>query len=545
MDSKTCTDDARRWTVTWIFLGCWTILLAAGRDRFFHDPGTLWHIVVGESILHSGKLIETDSFSFTQAGAPWIAQQWLGECLLALLHRFGGLDTVLLGTVTVLAWFLTWIAQRLMSAGFHPLVAVLLTALGVMASAYHFHPRPHLATIALLAWTFGQLCDFEAGRIGFQQLLWLVPIYIVWANIHGGMVCGVATLAVAGCGWSVSQWLQGAGPLHSISRSSAFFVLTLACGLAALVNPYGVRLVHTWVQLISSAVLPRLIDEHAPLLSSRTALPVFVLAAVYGTVLLGTAGHRPRFTWLLPLLWLFFACTRSRNGPLFAVTAVLAVGEMAAHSRVFPWLVTWGGSLYRVRIPSFAQPAAARSSAGIPVDHPAPLGVRSAPLGPGLPLHRARAWPALLLLAGLVSAAAILQGAGIYVPVIGACWARLDPSHWPVELLSELRNYQRSHADGTPVFNDMLFGGFLIYETPGLRVFIDDRCELYGDRGLLDYAQACVEDPGKIECWRKQYGFELALVVKDSAFDHYLGQAPGWSLIRAAEPAVLYQWAVP
>jgi hypothetical protein len=45
------------------------------------------------------------------------------------------------------------------------------------------------------------------------------------------------------------------------------------------------------------------------------------------------------------------------------------------------------------------------------------------------------------------------------------------------------RTYEGEHPDGTPIFNEVLFGGFLIYLTLGLRVFIDDRCELYGYAG--------------------------------------------------------------
>src|SRR5262249_41385486 len=94
-------------------------------------------------------------------------------------------------------------------------------------------------------------------------------------------------------------------------------------------------------------------------------------------------------------------------------------------------------------------------------------------------------------------------------------------------------------------FNEMLFGGFLIYYTPGLRVFIDDRCELYGDQGLLDYADACFRDPAAIERWRQAYGFDTALAIKDSAFDHYFQNAPGWRLTQRTESGSLYAWRGP
>src|SRR6266540_6919888 len=141
-------------TETVIFLGIWLALMLAGRSRLFLDPGALWHIVVGQHILFGEGLPHTDIFTCTFAGKPWIAQQWLGECVLALLHQLGGLDTVLLATVCLLAALFTWLGHRLLRAGMHPLIAVLVVALAVLASSYHFHTNPHIITIALMGWTF-------------------------------------------------------------------------------------------------------------------------------------------------------------------------------------------------------------------------------------------------------------------------------------------------------------------------------------------------------------------------------------------------------
>jgi len=142
---------------------------------------------------------------------------------------------------------------------------------------------------------------------------------------------------------------------------------------------------------------------------------------------------------------------------------------------------------------------------------------------------------------GVVLTALVLQVAGVRVPVLGHGWATLDRRYWPVELLPELRAYEREHPDGTPVFNEMLFGGFLIYHTPRLRVFIDDRCELYGDDGLLAYAEALERDPAQLDRWARDFGFDLALTETGSAFDRYLRQARGWALVRETPAASLYR----
>ena len=104
---------------TGIFLGIWLVLLIGGRSKFLQDPGTFWHTVVGEQMLSTHQLIYHDTFSFTFAGQPWSPHQWLGECIMAALHRLDGLDTLLLATVTVLASLYTWLAHRLIRAGLH------------------------------------------------------------------------------------------------------------------------------------------------------------------------------------------------------------------------------------------------------------------------------------------------------------------------------------------------------------------------------------------------------------------------------------------
>jgi hypothetical protein len=382
--------------------------------------------------------------------------------------------------------------------------------LAVLAAAYHFHPRPHLINLVLLAWTFARLCDFEAGRTSLASLFWLVPLYVLWANVHGGMVGGVATLAAAAAGWGLYRLLGWPSPLAGFRQGVLFAALVAACALTPLLNPYGLALPRVWFALMGSPVLPRVIQEHAPLLAAGpVAGGVLLFALLYLAALAGVWPLRPRVTWLIPLLWFALTWTNIRHGPLFVLTAALAVGEMFPHARWREWLARRGSVTCRLRAPESA-------AAG-------------------------GAWKPALVPAALVLAAAALQAAAVPVPVLGRGWARLDPADSPVELLPELRAYEKASPPATPIFNDMMFSGFLIYYTPGLRVFIDDRCELYGDRWLADYAEAYYHHPERIEPWARRYGFDRALVLPDTAFDRYLRTAPGWAVVRQSPGGVLYR----
>jgi hypothetical protein len=239
---------------------------------------------------------------------------------------------------------------------------------------------------------------------------------------------------------------------------------------------------------------------------------VVAFACIYLAALAGVPWTALRVSWLIPLLWLWQTWTSIRHGPLFAITAGLALAEMLPQVRWMRWLERHGSVTCRIRVPAPA-PASGWRSAWKPV------------LVPGL----------------LVFLTAGLQVAGVRCPVVGAGWARPHDELYPTELLPELRAYERERPRGTPIFNDMLFGGFLIYYTPDLRVFLDDRCELYGDDWLQSCADAFKSHPEQIEQWADQYGFDRALVVPNTMMDDYLAHAPGWTVLRRTSTAVLYR----
>jgi hypothetical protein len=328
---------------TGIFLAIWMVLMVAGRSRLFQDPGTFWHTAVGERLLTTG-FFETDPYSFTRAGETWIPNQWLAECGMALLYRLGQFDSQLLAAATLLAALYTWVAHRLMRGGLHWLLAGFLTALVLGASGLHFHVRPHLATIVLLGVTFALLCDWEAGRIPRNRLLWLLPLFLLWTNLHGGMLGGLMTLGLAVAGWCLGPVLGFDARRLGVREMLFLGALVAGCGLTAFVTPYGPRLFQAWRRILEVSVMPRIIVEHMPLnpFAKPEEWGIVAVAGIYLATLLGTWPRRPRVTWILPLFWLYQAVDRVRHGPLFCLVAMLAVAEMLPYTRWALWLARRG-----------------------------------------------------------------------------------------------------------------------------------------------------------------------------------------------------------
>src|SRR5690242_1345167 len=73
-----------------------------GARTLLTDGDTGWHIRAGDWMLRNGRVPQDDFFSYTRAGEPWIAWEWLAELCMAWLHRWG-MAALVLGMVFVLS----------------------------------------------------------------------------------------------------------------------------------------------------------------------------------------------------------------------------------------------------------------------------------------------------------------------------------------------------------------------------------------------------------------------------------------------------------
>lgn len=480
-----------------VFLGFWLLLMVGGRSKLLRDPGTFWHTTVGEKVLHDG-FFEGDPFTFTHAGARWVPHQWLGEVAMALAHRAGWFDAYVLLAASVLAALFTWLTVRLFRTGLHPVPAVLIVLVAFAAGALQFHVRPLLLTMVGLTLVAVMLTGYDAGRIPLGRLFWLVPFFVVWTNTHGGMLGGFATLVIAWLGWTLAKLLGWPTPFRRWRDCGLFMLLAALCGLMAFANPYGWEIPRAWWLIMSGPKIPQLIEEHKRLdPADLTSWPLFAFAGVYLFVLAGLRG-RPRIAWLLPLLWLAQAFLRVRHGPLFALVGLVAITDMWPRTRWAEWLAAKRPDLHDPARGKFASPWAA--------------------------------W--LIPLAVVLATAPVLRG-----------WAQFDREKWPVELLPLLKEHEPLADGPNRLFNSCNLGGFVIYHTPGYKVFLDDRAELFGDEFLARFVEA--DQPGKaaaaIDDWQREFGrFDFALVTPDSAFAAEFRRRPEWELLGETPAAAFF-----
>lgn len=285
--------------------------------QVLNDGDTFWHLAAGQWMLQHGHVPTTDVFSYTAAGKPWNTHEWLSEVLMALAYRVGGWSGVV-----VLGGLCAGAAAALMAGRLRrflsplSLACVLLLSFGMLAPSLLV--RPHLIALPLLAvWTIGLLQAREARR---APPPWFAAVMVVWSNLHGGFVLGLALIAPFA--------LEALIEAPTVGRSAVlrdWTVFAIASLLAGLVTPFGVESLTYPFQIMGMASLPGITEWRPADFSRLGALELGLLAALF--VLLSRGARIAPLRLVLLLLLLHMALQHTRHEIVLAVTGVLLLAE--------------------------------------------------------------------------------------------------------------------------------------------------------------------------------------------------------------------------
>jgi hypothetical protein len=449
----------------------------------FSEGDTWWHIRSGEEILATHRMPRTDSYSWTAAGTPWIAYEWLGEVAIAEAYRAGRLRGLRLLQLTLAGTMLVLLYVYATMRCENPKAALAVCAVIVPVAAGFWSLRPQLFGYIFFVIV---LMILERFRQGKSRALWILPfVFLLWVNTHGTFVFGFLALGIA---WVSGLWrlrLKGIESfVWSRSQRIELEVATLGSVLALLVTPYRSQLAAYPLDIIflQPANVAN-IQEWMPITSERfLTLTVLVL-------LLG---------FLVSKVLLRFHC-RLDDLAFVSIAAIAAF----LHLRFVPLFLL-------VTVPLLALPLAWRFSPYDPARDRAPLNA------------------ALIAIIGL----ALIHYFPSRENLEKACAA-----HYPVAALEHLDAGQVSGH----IFNEYGWGGYLAWShVPREGVFIDGRADIYERAGILDdYLSIARLEPGSLRLLGK-YDIATCLIRSDAPLATVLAALPEWQLIYADQVSSLY-----
>lgn len=470
--------------MAWLFVftpAAWSVLL--------QDGDTGWHIRTGEWILSQHQVPYRDLFSFSRPGAAWFAWEWGADVIFALLHAWGGLPLLvffcaflLLSSALLLFRWMLWRQSSV-------LVAFPLVMLSVGASTLHYLARPHVFTLLFLVVALWLL---DSERRHPSPKIWLlVPLVLLWTNLHGGwpalfvfLVVQIAIRFFSGDpGW----------------RRDLF--VTLLCALATVANPYGLQLhAHIWNYMGSGWIKEAVEEFQSPRFRSENVLQYEVLllgglAACWMSARRGVSG---RVEALSVLLWAHFSLGAVRHVPIYVLAAV---PPLASELSSF--------------VESIFSQAAKKSTAAV-------FASLDQDLRPKFSVNSL--WVLVLPLL-------LWYGSSSKWP------SDFPADRFPVAALQAVQG----KLENARIFTRDQWGDYLLYHSwPKTTVFMDGRSDFYGEVLGREYLRMETSSTAWQQGQRR-WAFTHALVSPNSSIAEHLATDPGWQVVYRDGLSVFFQ----
>jgi hypothetical protein len=435
------------------------------------DPDLWWHMDNARYLFSHHHLPRFDAFSYTTMGHPWMDHEWLGEVPYYLAwHAFGPVG-VYVTLIVVLEAILLGVFYLASKSSGNVKGAWLVSCFCVLLAAVSFGPRTLLFGYVYLLIILLVLQQFRAKG---QAPLWMIPIaFCLWINSHGSWLIGMTVFGIIiASGLVEGNW----GRVEAVRwspRQLRQLLVTLGASVAALfVNPFGYHLVfYPFDMAFKQKLTVNNIEEWASVdfHDGRGKVVLILLVALLVGALL--SRHR----WELGQLGL----------------AVLAVYSGLTYVRF----------LFLAAI--LLAPLLAKFLDFLP------------PYRPEIDKH----WLNAAILAGmlLVIVARFPSRAALENTVA---------ERFPVAAMA----YIKTHGLPGRTFNHYMWGGYVAWQEPELKTFIDSRSDIYERSGVLaDYLDAIrMKDSLKI---LDKYQIQSVLFPPKEALSYLLEHNSNWKVV--------------
>jgi len=475
----------------WIFISLTLVLAFLLTVRPPWDPDLGWHLRNGEDVLRFGAP-RGDLYSYTMAGYPWVSHEWLTDVLLYLSqHYLGLLFLVVVFALIALAAYL--LAARVSKVSWEATILATFTA--VLVAYPVVGVRPQLLTLLGLAATLWILFRWRALPSN-NLIYWLIPLMLLWVNLHGGFVAGLILTGAFGIGELTKVIVKRYRPRWNFSVLSIAHIWQLVgVGLVSvavtLVNPYTWRVYEEFINTVFNQSVRSGIAEWLPVnLGNSNGFNLLVYTVLLVVFVLISWRKMDATKIFLAVVFFAVAISSWRNVPLFSL----------------------------VTLPLLADAI-------------------SALLPEGIHYYTRSIWVLLALLIG-VGYFSYDQYRSVVPPSLDA--TRLAAvSNYPDGAVQYIKD---NHLAGK-LFNEYNWGGYLVWQLPEKKVFIDGRMAVWQtptQNLFKEYQSLSAEDDPTTGILDK-YGVSLALIYNNRPLAQYFSRhADTWQKVYQDGLSVLF-----
>ena len=477
------------------------------------DGDTGWHVRTGQWILAHHQVPRVDMFSFTMAGKPWFAWEWLWDVAFAVIYKHGGLGSVVLVSMVVICLTFALLYRLLLRKCGNPLVAIAVTCLAAAGTTLHWLARPHLFSFLFIVVFLDVLDRAYDGR---KALLWVLPpLMVLWTNLHGGFFVGVVLIGAYAGGELIGAVLaeNRSERLASARASLPYIYASLGCLAATFVNPYTYHLHEHLVKYLNGSFSINNDTEFMPM-NFRNPVAVYLeLQLVAGLFAAVWWGARRKYVEVLMILgWAHLSLIVIRNVPLYMIIAapivVLPVTE---------WLRAFGRAPVAGWIRRIPNGIVSTAEEMLPMERP----------------WRTHLLPMMVV----VLLALAIQSAPAGNKFLEA---RYNPKYYPEAALTYLSQ------PGLRIFTHDEWGDYLLYNLSpkGVKDFVDGRLDMYGDKFDQAYADV-LNVQYKWQSTLDKYGVNTILMPVDAPLTGAVKESSRWRVVYDDTRSIIFRRVEP
>ena len=214
------------------------------------EPDVWWQIRTGQYIIENGEIPDTDVFSYTYAGDPWLNVKWLTEVFMAFSSdTFGPEFLMIHQTLAILSIcvLLLLTAKRFDAFSgnqrslFQPgaLLALLLVLVGM---SFRINGRPEMVSHVLTSAFLFLMADYRLKPN--KRIFLFIPAMILWANMHEAYGVGIVLLIIFNAGnWF--EFLTKKKGLVSLQKKDIkrLSIVSIIAILATGIHPNGIQMI--------------------------------------------------------------------------------------------------------------------------------------------------------------------------------------------------------------------------------------------------------------------------------------------------------------
>ncbi|MBA2661909.1 MAG: hypothetical protein H0U74_06410 [Bradymonadaceae bacterium] len=223
-----------------------------------------WALAMGRIIALSGEIPTTNLFLYTlEADAPFHNQPWLAQWMLYELYAAAGHAGLAVMRNALVAF--SWLAVVVLALRRCPdarVVGGLALAVVFVGGGPLFAVRTQLFALVPFVVTLALLVEIADGRMQRKMLWLLVPLTVLWANLHGTFILALVMVGCVGAGLLLEQFLERR--TWPVRAGLIWGGALLATALAALINPQGVRLYGYVIGLVRQVEVALKVAEWQP-----------------------------------------------------------------------------------------------------------------------------------------------------------------------------------------------------------------------------------------------------------------------------------------